>query len=128
MALPVLYIILNSRGVSLKITKKEVMHLLMVGGLGQALTTLTLYASYDYLSVGMATTLHFIYPIFVVLVGVLYYHESWSPAKIIAIGLAIFGMLTFIDQTGDISFIGVFLAFLSGVPMLFISYILIRVA
>ena len=119
MALPVLYVILNSRGVSLKITKKEVMHLLIVGGLGQTLTTLTLYASYNHLSVGMATTLHFIYPIFVVLVGVLYYHESWSPAKIIAIGLAIFGMLTFIDQTGDISFIGVFLAFLSGVTYAF---------
>ncbi len=118
-AIPILYAILKIRGVSLKITKKEGMHLLIVGGLGQALTTLTLYATYDYLSVGMATTLHFIYPVFVVLVGVLYYHESWSNTKAISMLLAIFGMLTFIDTSGTVSFLGICLAILSGITYAF---------
>ncbi len=119
MSLPVLYLIVKMRGLSLNITKREILHLLIVGGLGQALTTLTLYATYDYLSVGMATTLHFIYPVFVVLVGVLYYHEVWSRAKIISIILAVLGMLTFIDMSGSISFTGIFLAILSGITYAF---------
>lgn len=119
MALPALYLIVKMRGLSLKITKREVLHLLVVGGLGQAVTTLTLYATYEYLSVGMATTLHFIYPVFVVLVGVLYYHEAWSRAKIISIILAVLGMLMFIDMSGAISFIGIFLAILSGITYAF---------
>lgn len=118
-AIPILYVILKIRGISLKITKKEVIHLLIVGGLGQALTTLTLYATYDYLSVGMATTIHFIYPVFVVLVGIIYYHESWSRAKVISILFAVLGILTFMDISGTISILGIFLAILSGITYAF---------
>ncbi len=119
LALPVLYIILKIRGVSLVITKSEWLHLLIIGTLGQALTTVTLYATYDYLSVGMATTLHFVYPVFVVLAGVIYYKENWTRAKVLSLILAMVGMLTFIDITGQISFTGIFLAILSGVTYAF---------
>lgn len=119
LALPVLYVILKVRGVSLVITKSEWLHLLIIGTFGQALTTVILYTTYDYLSVGMATTLHFVYPVFVVLAGVIYYKENWTRAKVTSLILAIVGMLTFIDRTGQISFTGIFLAILSGVTYAF---------
>lgn len=119
LALPVLYVILKVRGVSLVITKSEWLHLLIIGTFGQALTTVILYTTYDYLSVGMATTLHFVYPVFVVLAGGIYYKENWTCAKVISLILAIVGMLTFIDRTGQISFTGIFLAILSGVTYAF---------
>lgn len=119
LALPVLYGLLKIRGISLKITKSELIHLLIVGSLGQALTTVTLYATYDYLSVGMATTLHFVYPAFVVLAGVIYYKEHWTKSKVLSLILATVGMLTFIDSSGQNSFFGISLAILSGVTYAF---------
>ncbi|WP_317326833.1 DMT family transporter [Turicibacter sanguinis] len=123
-SLPVLYGILKYRKVSLKMTKSQWIHLLIVGILGQTVTTITLYATYDYLSVGMATTLHFVYPAFVVLAAVLYFKEKWTRAKVISIILAMIGMLCFIDLSGHISLYGVFLALVSGMTYaFFILYI-----
>lgn len=119
LALPILYGILKVRGISLAISKSELVHILIVGSLGQALTTVTLYATYDYLSVGMATTLHFIYPVFVVVVGVMYDKETWTRTKVRSLILATVGMLTFIDLTGQINLVGIVLAILSGLTYAF---------
>lgn len=123
-SLPVLYGIIKYRKVSMKISRMQLIHLLVVGILGQALTTITLYATYDYLSVGMATTLHFVYPAFVVVAAVLFFKDRWTRWKVISLILAMLGMLTFIDLNGHISVYGIFLALVSGVSYaFFILYI-----
>ncbi len=40
---------------------------LIIGVIGCGVTTLTLYKSYDYVGIGVATTLHFLYPVLVAL-------------------------------------------------------------
>ncbi|MGL4336630.1 MAG: DMT family transporter [Turicibacter sp.] len=119
LALPILFGILKYRGVCLKITAKQLKQLIIVGVFGQAITTVTLYASYDYLSVGMATTIHFIYPALVVVALVVLYHEKLSKYKVISILFALVGMLLFMESGGSMSVWGLFLSILSGITYAF---------
>lgn len=79
------------RGDSLKITKKHLFSILWLGTL-YALTALFLIYSYNYLTSGVATTIHFLYPISVSFIMVVFFKEQKSKALIFAALLSLVGV------------------------------------
>ena len=74
--LPLLFFIMIFRKVSFKLTKKELIDIILLGVVGGSFSMISLYAAYDYISTGLATTLHFIYPLIIVITSVVVYKEK----------------------------------------------------
>lgn len=86
--------------------------------------TLMLYSSYSYIPVGIATTLHFLYPLFVMLYHVLRYHQRPGILKILGLLLGVAGAMLLVETGSDgLSPVGMGLALLSGV--VFAAYIIL---
>lgn len=87
--------------------------------LGFASTPLLLSSSYYFISSGMATTIHFVYPVFTLLGCVLFCHAPLSGVKVLCAALCSAGILMFYTpgQSGNAA--GVLLAFLSGITYSF---------
>lgn len=101
---------------AIKITKREFVWVVLIGILGYASTTLTLFLSYNYISVGLATTIHFVYPVIVTLITTFFFKEKLNRVKLFSLILSTIGIY-FLVFNGHIqlSFIGVFYAIFSGV-------------
>ena len=69
------FILLLLEKVDLAIDRITMLKIFILGNLGSLMTTLLLYSSYQYISVGMATTIHFLYPVLVVIFSFLFYKE-----------------------------------------------------
>ena len=91
MAVPVLLIILLVRKVNLRITLKELLTLTVISVLFSVTTTYILYDAYNYIGVGLSTTLHFLYPMFTVLLGFLLFKKKLGREKVLALILATVG-------------------------------------
>lgn len=112
--LSVIGIIFAVRRISVRVTKKQLWQLFLYCGLCNGLTGLLLVSSYNYLPIGIATMLHFIYPVVVTVFMVAFFKEKASAIKLICIAVAIFGLYLILDISGSISFIGITLALGSG--------------
>lgn len=101
---------------SLKLDKKQLFNLLLIGIFTYASTTLTLFLSYNYISVGLATTIHFIYPIAVTLISIIVFRERIFKEKVLALLVSTLGVYMLV-YNGDIklNFLGVFFAIFSGI-------------
>ncbi|HAQ40330.1 MAG TPA: EamA family transporter [Clostridiales bacterium] len=113
LSIPFLFFMLKHKKIDIKITKSEGKKLAILSSLGSTLTALTLYGAYDYISVGMTTTIHYIYPVLVTAACILIFKETVSKEKIIALILSTIGVMMFFE--GNFSLIGVSLALISGV-------------
>lgn len=118
--LPFLYILFKqNKNETLKITKEEFKNILLVSILGYGATPLLLYSSYNYIPSGMATTIHFVYPAFVILGCILFFKEKTNMIKIIAVTLCILGVFMFYDNDGSVNLIGILLSFASSITFAF---------
>ena len=84
-SLPILAAVLRLQKIPIRVTRREMWDLFLACGCSGAPTTITLYASYAYISVGLATTLHFVYPITVSLACVVFYRERITPVTATAL-------------------------------------------
>lgn len=114
MSLPIIFAILKSKNIPLSVTKSELTKLTFLGILGPSITALMLYGAYNYIPVGMTTTIHYIYPVLVTAVCIIFFKEKISREKVIAVILSTIGISLFFE--GDISqnTMGILLALLSG--------------
>lgn len=118
-SLPFLYAILRfSLKIDLRITKKQLIKVIILSQ-GCAGTPVLLFSSYNYISSGMATTIHFVYPILVLLGCVLIYREKLTKKKGLCSILCLLGIMSFYSPGESGSLLGVVLAFLSGVTYAF---------
>lgn len=90
-AIPVLGIMIKVRGRNFKLQKKEILPLIIMGLL-VALSSLTLFQSYNYMEAGIASTLLFIYPILVALIMSLVFKEKLTIQTVLCILLALAGI------------------------------------
>lgn len=90
-AIPLLGIMLKVRGRSFKIARKEVLPLVLMGLL-VALSSLTLFLSYNYMDAGIASTLLFVYPIMVALIMTFVFKEKLTLQIAFCIILALSGI------------------------------------
>ena len=119
LSLPVLYIYLKCKKIPMGITKTQLRDIVLITVLGYGGTTLILFSSYNYIPLGMATTIHFTYPVFTILGCLLFLHEKVVPAKVVAVALSFGGILFFYNADGSVSALGVALAFVSGMTYAF---------
>lgn len=86
--------------------------------------TLMLYSSYSYLPVGIATTLHFLYPLFVLVYRMVFCREKPGGMKLMGLALGMGGAMLLMEMgDGGLSPLGMTLALLSGV--VFAAYIIL---
>lgn len=124
LGLPFLYIGMRKNKTVLKITKDEFFKFILLSFLGIGITTISLYSSYNYISVGMATTLHFIYPCVVYFICILFFKEKITKKKLTALVFSSFGIIMLIDKVSYGNTVGIFLATLSGITYgLFLVYL-----
>ncbi|MGI5897053.1 MAG: DMT family transporter [Oscillospiraceae bacterium] len=114
LVLPVLAAIMLVRHISFYLSWRELVLFFVFGIVGFAVTVLTLYSSYQYVGVGTATTLHFLYPVFVALICRICLKERLGAAKITALVAATCGVAFFIDWAHGAALEGVLLAVVSG--------------
>lgn len=115
-----LYIIINrNKNISFKLSKREIKQILLLGTVGHSGTAVALFLSYNYISTGMATTLHFIYPILVILGCTLLYKEKLSIVKLASVMLCTLGIVLLYDGNSSGSIMGILLAFGSGIAYAF---------
>lgn len=114
LALPILLGYLCIRKISLRVSGRELFELLFLSAVGSYATTLLLYSSYSYLSVGLSTTLHFIYPMVTVMCTRVLFREKLSYAKIVAAVLSLVGVFLSAEITSGTSALGAAYALLSG--------------
>ena len=114
-AIPLLGIMIKARGRSFKIQRKETFPLIIMGLL-VALSSLTLFLSYNYMAAGIASTLPFVYPIMVALIMAMVFKEKLALQTIVCMLLALggIGLLYKSEDGSTLSLIGTLLVFASS--------------
>lgn len=114
-AIPLLGIMIKARGRSFKIQRKETFPLIIMGLL-VALSSLTLFLSYNYMAAGIASTLLFVYPIMVTLIMAMVFKEKLALQTIVCMLLALggIGLLYKSEDGSTLSLIGTLLVFASS--------------
>jgi len=108
--------ILRCRKVELKVDKKLLGRLAYIGIVGYSATTITVFLSYNYISIGLSMTLHFIYPAVVAVLSFFIFKEKMPALKIIALAISITGVYILAGDTGSsVDLKGVALALASGI-------------
>lgn len=125
-AIFMLWVFLLYKKISFRINKEQIKTISILGIIGYTCTTLTLFLSYNYISVGLATTLHFIYPILVTIASIILFKEKIYSNKILAVFFSAAGIFLLIGKSNaHINIKGIFLALLSGA---FYSYYILGIA
>jgi len=100
---------------SFKITRGELVTLLYLAAVSDG-SALFLIDGYNYMSSGVATTLHFMYPVVTALIMMLFYHEARKLSTILAIVMAVGGVAILSwDSSGQTSLRGVIIVLISAV-------------
>ena len=106
-----IFLLLRLRKISLRISPRQLATVLAVGILGRGFTTLMLYDSYRFVGIGIATTLHFLYPVFVAVLCRVVFHDRLGRVRLAALVLAGIGVLCFLERdSGPVSGAGLALA------------------
>ena len=97
MILPILFLLMKKNGINFSCTKDEIIKIGIVAILGSTLTSLLLYGSIRYIGAGSSTTLHFLYPLFVVLICHYIYKDILTKRHIVALFISTIGVILFMD-------------------------------
>ena len=122
-AVPMVAIMLKSRGRSFAVSKKEVWPLLLVG-VFFVLSSITLFRSYHYMDSGIASTILFVYPVMVALIMAIFFKEKIALQTWVCIALALagVGLLYKAPSGATLSFVGIL--FVLGSALAYTLYII----
>ena len=122
-----LFLLIRIKKDTFSLEKRQYFELIQVSVFGYALAILTLSLSYNYLSTGLATTIHFVYPIVVMFGSIIFYQEKINTNKIFSLLLSITGMFFLMGYgtSGAKSTAGVMLSLISG---FFYAYYILSIA
>ena len=111
----VLACVMKVRGVSFRVTRGEMVTLLYLAFISDG-SALFLLDSYTYMPTGVATTLHFLYPVITTLIMIVFYHEARRATTFLAVAMAVGGVAVLSWQDGAmLSVKGVVIAVISAV-------------
>ncbi len=119
LSLPVLFVIIRYKKISLRVTKEEFLKICLITIFGYGGTAVLLFSSYNFIPTGMSTTIHFVYPVFTILGCIIFLKEKVRPVKILCALMCMCGILLFYNGGGGGSLMGIGLAFLSGMTYSF---------
>ncbi|MGL4656286.1 MAG: DMT family transporter [Sarcina sp.] len=101
----ILFILLLVTKKSLRLTKKQLIILILIGVFGYTLSTQTLFQAYNYISVGLATAVSFVYPLFVCILAFIFNKEKFTKRKTLALVISIIGV--FLLSSTDLKMKGI---------------------
>ena len=115
LGLPILACMLILRGHSLKISRREMMPLGVLGVL-MGISSLTLFESYNHMNSGIASTLLFIYPVMVAVLMTFLFHERFRATTALCLVIMGSGLVLLLRAPAgmEISGMGVALVMLSS--------------
>lgn len=113
------------RKIDFHVEKQQLGPLLLTSTIGYTATMITLYLSYKYISAGMATSLHYVFPVLVMLLAYFFNHEKLKFYKWMALLTSLVGIYLIADPWGSsFSLPGVGLAITSAV---FFAYYVVSI-
>jgi drug/metabolite transporter (DMT)-like permease len=117
-SLPLLFLLMKHEEYKCLISLKEFKKVVILS-LGFATTPILLLTSYKFIPSGMAMTIHFVYPVFVLIGCFLFFKDKPNRIKTVGVVLCTLGIFLFFEpgQTSNSS--GILLAFLSGITYAF---------
>ncbi len=115
LVIPLLLLPLRLEKISLKLSKTELIKVTVLSVFGCSLSIVLLYIAYKFIPAGLASTLHFIYPILIILASAIIYREKIPSKKLLAALVVTIGIFMFADINTAADKIGVIMAVLSGV-------------
>lgn len=114
----VLFFVLKIKKIDLRLEKRDFLFVILTSIFGSGLTIIILNESYNYVDTGIATSLHFLYPLFVAILCCFFYGEKIKKKQIISLSFALVGIICFMSK-GNGSLFGYFLAIASGLTYAF---------
>lgn len=114
----VLFFVLKIKKIDLHLEKRDFLSAILTSIFGSGLTIIILNESYNYVDTGIATSLHFLYPLFVAILCCFFYGEKIKKKQIISLSFALVGIICFMSK-GNGSLFGYFLAIASGLTYAF---------
>lgn len=114
----VLFLVLKIKKIDLHLEKRDLISAILTSIFGSGLTIIILNESYNYVDTGIATSLHFLYPLFVAILCCFFYGEKIKKKQIISLSFALVGIICFMSK-GNGSLFGYLLAIASGLTYAF---------
>ena len=114
----VLFFVLKIKKIDLHLEKRDLLSAILTSIFGSGLTIIILNESYNYVDTGIATSLHFLYPLFVAILCCFFYGEKIKKKQILSLSFALVGIICFMSK-GNGSLFGYFLAIASGLTYAF---------
>jgi len=120
-----LYVYIKKKGIIFKASKKDKKNIFVISLIGYGSMLYILVLSYSFMPTGIATSIHFVYPLIVMVGGVVFYNERINFLKVLVLITAFVGIYFIVGyrSAGNITLLGFVLAFISGV--LYAYYILV---
>lgn len=94
---------LKTKRISLKLNKKQFFLVFIIGMFGYTFTATSLFMSYNYISIGMASMILYTYPAIVTLLSYMFYKEKIYARKMFSLIISLIGIYILIDK-GSVSF------------------------
>ncbi len=98
--IPILAILMVARGLDFKLKRNELTPVFALGVL-MALSSLTLFDSYNYMNSGIASTLLFVYPVMVAVIMTFFFKESFKSSLVICFLFMGAGLMLLMRPDGD---------------------------
>lgn len=118
-AIPPLFCYLKAKGISFSVSRRRLSQIIKLSLFGYGGTAFLLYMSYNFIPSGMATTVHFGYPVFVLLGSVLFLGQRFCLPKLVAVLFCGMGITLFYNGEAGGDPVGLALAFASSVTYAF---------
>jgi len=116
---PVIFLCLKRWGVPLKITLSEFKRIAILAILGYGGTAILYFAAFSRIPAGLTVTLHFIYPVLVIVAGVIFLRQKPTWIMVASVALCIAGIALLSGGASDADPLGMVLAVASGVTYAF---------
>ena len=114
----VLFFVLKIKKIDLYLEKRDLLSAILTSIFGSGLTIIILNESYNYVDTGIATSLHFLYPLFVAILCCFFYGEKIKKKQILSLSFVLVGIICFMSK-GNGSLFGYFLSIASGLTYAF---------
>lgn len=111
--IPVLHVLCHVKGIGYSLPLQRLPDLL-IAGVFSIMTTWLLYMSYAYLGVGTAVSIHFLYPLFTLMICRYAFHDTVSKVQLRSLLIASAGLLLFVNPHDITNVKGVLIAACSG--------------
>lgn len=110
-----MFFYIKSQKISLKLSKQQLIRIILLGIFGYSMTSILLFISYNYVDVGIAGMILYTYPLIVMVLSIIIYKEKFKVKKFACLLISILGLFIMLDtKAGNINILGVTLVMIAA--------------